>query len=212
MWAATKVPAPIDGEQYEIVFDPEAHEYQLIVVETGAVIAEPPSVTRVLSFGQDLSRIPAWTAHRGTAFHLSTEYYDAGDLDFDSIDPLVKPHVDAYIEWHNLRAPTYVCTEEKVWAELDGMLYCGTVDRVMLRRDYYCVVDLKSGSPRTEHGYQLAAYKHAVQQRFGFTDVSCMGLYCTKDAKWVEKDYNGAHLLEGFRQKLRAYYEANGGE
>ena len=172
-----------------------------------------PSVTQILSFGQDLSRIPVWTAHRGTAFHLATEYYDVGDLDHDSIDPLVKPHLDAYIEWHTRTQPTFTCTEEKVWAEIDGLLYCGTIDRVMLhRRGHHVVIDLKSGAPRAEHGLQLAAYKHAVMQRTGIKDVSCVGLYCTKDSKWVEKSYDGPHLLGGFKAKLRAYYEAIAGQ
>lgn len=172
-----------------------------------------PSVTTVLSFGRNLDHIPAWTAHRGTALHLASEYYDANDLDMESVDDLVRPHLDAYIEWHRRTEPTFIMTEEKVWGELDGMLFCGTIDRVMLhRRGHHLVIDLKSGAPRSEHGLQLAAYRHAYMQRTGAKDVGCMGLYCTKDGKWQEKDYNGAHLLEGFRAKLAAWYAAQGGE
>jgi len=186
----------------QLDFFPEDHRYVL----DGQTV---PSVTQILSFGQDLSRIPAWTAHRGTAFHLATEYWDASDLDMESIDPQVKPHFDAYVQWWSINLPNYTHTEERVWAELDGMLYCGTIDRIMLhRRGHHVVLDLKSGAPRAEHGLQLAAYKHAVMQRMGFKDVSCVGLYCTKDGKWLEKPYDQPHLLEGFRAKLRNYYEA----
>lgn len=212
-------PARIEPQlEPALTFVEEGHRYFLDFANPGAenhgpdcpTCEEKPSATTILSFGLDRSRIPKWTADRGTALHLATEFYDENDLDPESVDPFVKPHLDAYVEWYRKHKPTYLATEEKVWGEVDGMLYCGTVDRVMQHpRGHHVVVDLKSGAPRSEHGLQLAAYKHAVMQRYPhLTDVSCMGLYCLKDGTWQEKNYDGVHLLAGFKAKLEQWYEA----
>lgn len=197
--------------QLDLAFDAEAHEYKLSGVRI-------PSVTQVLSFGQDLSRIPRWTAERGTAFHLATEYDDAGDLDEESVDALVRPHLEAYRKWRAYRRPQYHATEAKVWGELDGLRFAGTIDRVILldvdvmstRADYVRLMDLKSGAPRKEHGAQLAAYKVAYEQRAeNQRVVDRMGVYCDKEGRFSERPYDGREYLETFRVKLHRYYEGN---
>ena len=192
----------------QLTFEPEAHVYQL----DGKRI---PSVTQILSHGQDLSRIPRWTAERGTAFHLATEYDDAGDLDESTVDPLVLPHLTAYRKWKAATKPRFAATEMKVHGELDGLLFAGTIDRVIEAPTQFRVdiADLKSGAPRKEHGAQLAAYRIALLQ---FCDASpegsisvrsIKGVYCTKDGAYSERAYDGPEHLETFRAKLVRYYE-----
>jgi hypothetical protein len=190
----------------QLEFFEEQHEYQLDGIRI-------PSVTTILSWGSDLSRIPAWTSARGTAFHLATEYDDAGDLDESSVDPLVKPHLDAYRKWKaknwHLR---YVGTEQRVWGEIDGLRFAGTIDRVVddSAHGYLGVVllDLKSGAPRKEHGAQLQAYSVAYQQQRADVAVSGLrGIYCAKDGTFTERSYDGREHLEHFRVKLARYYE-----
>lgn len=196
--------------QLDLAFDPEAHAYTLGGVRI-------PSVTQVLSFGQDLSRIPRWTAERGTAFHLATEYLDQEDLDWDSLDPLVRPHVEAYRKWRANHFCRFVATELKVWGELDGLRFAGTIDRVVggIGVDYgdpdatVEIVDLKSGSPRKEHGAQLAAYAIAYAQRTSVRVRGCRGVYCDKEGRFSERPYDGREYLETFRVKLHRYYEGN---
>ena len=191
--------------QLDLAFDADAHAYTLGGVRI-------PSVTQVLSFGQDLSRIPRWTAERGTAFHLATEYLDQDDLDWDSLDPLVRPHVEAYAKWKQHAKPTFMLSEWKVWGEIDGLRFAGTVDRVICPNPHEQeVIDLKSGQPRKEHGAQLAAYSAALQQREGLMIRGCKGVYCLKDGTFSEKPYDGREHLEVFRTKLAAWYAANGG-
>ena len=185
--------------QLALTFDSDSHIYALDGVRI-------PSVTQILSFGQDLSRIPAYTALRGTAFHLATEYDDAGDLDESSVDPLVRPHLDAYRKWKAATNPVFALTEHRVWGELDGLRFAGTIDRVIYP---VVVADLKSGQPRKEHGAQLAAYAVALEQRSEVkVRVSGLkGVYCTKDGTFSERPYDGREYLEMFREKLHRYYE-----
>lgn len=183
--------------QLALTFDEADHAYTLGGVRI-------PSVTQVLSHGQDLSRIPAWTALRGTAFHLATEYDDAGDLDESSVDELVRPHLEAYRKWKAATKPVFTHTEVRVWGELDGLKFAGTVDRVI---GAMTVADLKSGAPRKEHGAQLHAYGIALAQSLGVEPRYFKGVYCTKDAAFVEKPYDGREHLEHFRTKLHKFYE-----
>lgn len=197
--------ATVSAPQLSFFDDVGQHEYRLDGIKI-------PSVTSILSFGQDLSRIPAWTSQRGTALHLATEYDDVGDLDEDSVDPLVLPHLIAYRKWKVSAAPVFVATEIRVWGEIEGMRYCGTIDRVvaaMTSDTGVEILDVKSGAPRKEHGAQVQAYAAAYRQRTGARVRSCAGLYVGKDETWELRQYYEAHL-EMFVQKLRAYYAAQG--
>lgn len=186
----------------QLSFDGELHEYRLGGIKI-------PSVTQILNWNVNTSRIPAWTSLRGTAFHLATEYDDAGDLDESSIDPLVKPHLDAYRKWKAATNPMFALTEHRVWGELDGLRFAGTIDRVIYP---VVVADLKSGQPRKEHGAQLAAYAVALEQRSEVkVRVSGLkGVYCTKDGTFTERPYDGREYLEMFRVKLHRFYEEVG--
>lgn len=192
--------------QLDLAFDAEAHAYTLGGVRI-------PSVTQVLSFGQDLSRIPRWTAERGTAFHLCTELDDIGDLDPESVDPLVQPHLKAYRGWRRIRRPHFIHTELKVWGEIDGLKYAGTIDRVYFTSlalpELLYLADLKSGAPRKEHGAQLAAYRGAFEQRTPRKIEGLLGVYCDKEGRFSERPYDGPEYLEAFRVKLHRYYEGN---
>lgn len=186
-------------------FDEEGqHEYRLDGVKI-------PSVTTILNFGKSLDHIPAWTSQRGTALHLATEYDDAGDLDESTVDPLVMPHLVAYRKWKERCSPNIVATELRVWGEIDGLVYCGTLDRIALLPEGPTLIDIKSGAPRKEHGAQLHAYAVAYRQRHRNYDVSHLaGLYLGKDAAWALRRYDEPAHLDYFKQKLAAYYAATG--
>ena len=184
--------------QLALTLDEAEHAYALDGVRI-------PSVTQILSFGQDLSRIPAWTSLRGTAFHLATEYDDAGDLDESSVDPLVRPHLSAYRKWKAATNPEFTHTEVRVWGQLENLKFAGTLDRVTTTPS---VLDVKSGAPRREHGAQIAAYSAAWLQRTGQETRHNAAIYCGKDGDWKVVEY-GAECLQMFIDKLRAYYKAN---
>lgn len=186
--------------QLALTFDEVEHAYHL----DGARI---PSVTQVLSHGQNLSHIPAWTSLRGTAFHLATELDDIGDLDEESVDPLVRPHLEAYRKWKAATKPVFTHTEFRVYGEARGLMFAGTIDRVIART---LLGDLKSGQPRKEHGAQLAAYKIAYQQRTGDEVRGLKGIYCDKAGAFSERAYDDAEYERIFVEKLCRYYDEAG--
>lgn len=142
-------------------FDESTHTYRL----DGQVV---PSVTQLLKpIGPDFSQIPADVLERkrqlGTAVHLACELDDDGDLDDDSLDPVLAPYVSA---WRKFKADTgaVVLVNEKQLAHED-LRYAGTVDRVVSVGREPWLVDLKtSADPHAAYGVQLAGYEELLRK------------------------------------------------
>ena len=102
-------------------------------------------------------------ALRGQYVHQACHYYDMGELDEDSLDPVLIPYVEG---WKKFRADTNVTIihcEERIDNERLGVT--GKPDRVV---DWpgigHAVIDLKSGSLSDTTAIQLAAYKLLLLQ------------------------------------------------
>ena len=97
-------------------------------------------------------------ATRGRYVHQACHYYDMGELDEDSLDPVLIPYVDG---WKKFTADTQVTilrAEERIVNERLGIT--GTPDRVVEWPGVgYAVIDIKSGSLSDWTAIQLAAYK-----------------------------------------------------
>lgn len=189
-----------------------AHEYHLDHVRI-------PSVTQVLSFGKDLSRIPRYTALFGTLVHKACELDTLGELDEDS---LVAQEIDGHWcdPWPRLRAWrscrawranrgwTVLNVELPVWGEIDGMRFAGMIDVVW---SDYSVADIKTGQPRpAEHGPQVAAYAEALRQRSGMR-VPSRGCIYLGDGRSDHRAYDEPAHLETFKTRLRQWYDGFGG-
>lgn len=147
-----------------VVLDPETHVY------THRDGHRAPSVTQIIGF------VPPWRdqfkhvdpetlaykAALGRAVHLACEYADQGVLDWDALDPAVRPYVDG---WQLFRAEK--CVEV---LEVESCLYhptlgyAGTLDRI-LRADRHrgrglVCADIKTGASSMA-GVQTAAYLDA---------------------------------------------------
>lgn len=143
-------------------FDAATHTYTL----DGRVL---PSVTQVLKEARicDYSMIPQavlqFAAERGTAVHLATQLLDEGDLDVESLDPVLAPYVQA---WEKFKAETGFVSEriEKRIVN-ETYFYAGTYDRVgigIFQGGRRGIVDIKSGILLPGHHVQLAAYAEAM--------------------------------------------------
>lgn len=209
----------------ELLFDDDAHEYQLRepVARGAFAVRKLPSVTQILSFGKDTSRIPRWTGVFGTLVHKACEYDALGDLDESTLvaqeidgrvcDPW--PRLNAFRAWRKRDAPEIVATEQKLWGEIDGLLYAGTADLVVRmqpgdfdRNTLLVLLDIKTGQERPkEHGPQVWAYSVAYEQRTG-TGIDGRGcLYLRDDGAKVEPHDDPAHL-ETFRVALHRWWDA----
>jgi hypothetical protein len=146
-------------------FREEGHVYLL----DGVVI---PHVTGVLAPLESYFGVPAsaleYASERGKLVHLATQMLDEGDLDEDSIDPVIAPFLAAYRQFKADAAPEWEGIEERVLNE--DHHYAGTLDRRGVLRaikgsprvivDLKCVAQL---SPAT--GVQLSAYSAAVPDK-----------------------------------------------
>jgi len=131
-------------------FDPSTHTYTL----DGKVL---PSVTQILqgvgliNFNGIDPGILKKAADFGTAVHQATALDDLGDLDEESLDPALKPYLEA---WRGFRGPMKFDAIEQPLCHPDYG-FAGTPDRVKWNTIY----DIKTGTtvyPST--GIQLAGY------------------------------------------------------
>lgn len=199
--------AAFNAPQLSLQFDEPSHTYTL----DGAQL---PSVTTVLSFGKDLSRIPRYTALFGTLCHKACELDTLGELDEDSLvaqdidghwlDPW--PRLHAWRSCRKRRANegrTVRDVERPVWGEIDGLRFAGMIDVVW---SDFSLSDLKSGQPRpSEHGPQVAAYGEALRQRSGMQVPSRDCIYLG-DGRSDCRRYNEEIHLDTFISALRRWY------
>ena len=145
-------------------FDPIAHEYRL----NGFVV---PSVTQALSIFDDFSGIPKDTLEyardRGTAAHTATALYDQSNLDLSSVDPVVKPYLDAWMKFCDELnfSPDHI--EARVYSK--KYQYAGTLDRVGTIKHPWgledVILDIKTTAViSASTGPQLAAYDQAGKE------------------------------------------------
>lgn len=139
-----------------LAFDAETHRYTFE--------GKPyPSVTRVLKlldlYGPIDPADLAFAAARGSAVHEATALDDRDDLDDDSLDPQIRPYIDA---WRRFKAEANYSPWAIELPVVHGRFeYAGTLDRVASIQGKFAVLDIKSGLIPITAGPQLAAYKEA---------------------------------------------------
>lgn len=107
---------------------------------------------------------------RGRLVHLATQFDDEGDLDEESLSPVIRPYVEAY---RKFKAECRFVPQliESRFGIID-CAYAGTVDRVGLLDGRKAVLDLKSGEICPWIRLQLAGYANslpngAIYERYG---------------------------------------------
>jgi len=170
-----------------IEFHDDTHTYWMGKVRV-------PSVTQILAplvdfTGIRMSVIERASA-RGNAVHYGTELYDQDNLDWDSLDPELRPYIDAWAEFRarTLFVPTLI--EERVFHP--GLMYAGTLDRAGLFDGEPSIIDIKSstalyptvGLQTVAYAEALSAGNPALQKHTGRYAVQLK-----KDGKYVLKHY-----------------------
>jgi hypothetical protein len=148
-----------------IELDVPTHRY---TVRIGDLVRHPPSVTTVLDAVYPWSVDPVVlkaAGDLGTDVHLACELFDRGTLDWTTVDPIVKPYLDAWILFRQTHDFEPTAIEERVYSKRFD--YVGTADRWGIMkmgrhgRSLSVQVDIKSGTTRPTHGMQTAAYEQA---------------------------------------------------
>lgn len=147
------------GERSEgLLFCPEHHRYWF----GGHRV---PSVTTILKPLDNFDGVPTDVLEaaraRGTAVHAATQYDDEGELDMDTVDPLIRPYLEA---WRLFRYQTSfepIANEGRVYHAQHR--YAGTFDVVgRFGAGKLVLIDKKSGeSVPLSAGPQTAAYAEA---------------------------------------------------
>lgn len=135
----------------ELTFEPEKHEYKLDGVSV-------PSVTQILVKSGIVDTI--WYTEngcaRGDAVHKAIHYHDQDDLEWDSLDEIVKPYVEAWIKFRTDVHFEIIKSEESVYDPI--YRYAGTYDKIGFLGPKNIILDIKTGAPHQANALQLAAY------------------------------------------------------
>src|SRR5262245_59804304 len=152
--------------KFEFIEGP--HQYLLDGIEI-------PRVTQVGEAVGAFTGMEFWTEEarqRGSAVHAATHYYDEGDLDYDSVDPTIRPYLDAYIlfEEESGFRPDIV---EQCFVN-EGFRFAGRPDRIkntVRKSELFprkCIIDIKTGAREGWHAVQLAGYALLMNEPYGY--------------------------------------------
>ena len=130
----------------------------------------PPSVTQIIScvppFMGRFDRVDPELLERkrqiGTMVHRATHYYDENTLDWQTVDPVLVPYLEAWKQFRAEKHFTPLLMETCVYHAAYG--YAGTLDRVgtadTRAGESLALIDIKCGDGSMA-GPQLAAYLEA---------------------------------------------------
>lgn len=127
----------VDG----LTFDEASHTYRM----HGEVV---PSVTQILKPLTNFDGIPPEVLRRkaalGTAVHRAVELHEQGDLDEESLHPMVAARFAAYLLWKAESGAAIKATEQKVWHPT--LRYAGTLDLIAEINGAEWLIDIKNSA------------------------------------------------------------------
>jgi hypothetical protein len=132
-----------------LTFDGESHTYTI----AGRRLM---SVTQSLALVDDRWRIDPFYLQRGKFIHRACELYDNGELDESTVDPQIRPYLDAYQKF--LSDTGFKQGSIELRLAHPKLFYAGTLDRIGELNGVDALIDLKSGVKVRVDELQLAAY------------------------------------------------------
>lgn len=159
-----------------LVFNAEKHEYLL----NGERL---PSVTGIIGAVIPGFQASQWHMDRGTATHHGCRLLDEGRLDWTSVDPEIKPRIEAWKAFNS----TLDINTETIAIELpmasSVYRFAGTCDRIYRNGDGITIIDIKS-TIEPQVRLQLGAYSllfvaPKVARQAGAVECRADGTYKT---------------------------------
>jgi RecB family exonuclease len=127
--------------------DPETGETHARVSTIIGTLAKPGIGIwreRLIREGRDPDAVGREAANRGTAIHRLTELADLAEPLI--CPPEYQPFLDAWCAWRDAHVAHVLMVEETVLGRRRGLLYGGTIDRLLTLTDgRTALVDLKTG-------------------------------------------------------------------
>lgn len=181
-----------------LTFDPGSHTYY----HGGRVV---PGVTTVLQALGGVYAGDPYYGELGSAVHQAIQYYDDGELDADSLDPVLAGYLSAWQSVVETYGIEVLRNEQPVFHPV--YRYAGTPDKVCLARPLrepppgwqdgeswprrFILIDLKTGAPSLTHPPQLAAYaaclRYLDEPYDDVDEIWCVHL--GPDGGWDIKNY-----------------------
>ena len=126
-----------------------------------------------------------WYLERGQKAHQACELWDLGDLDEESLDPELRPRLEAYKSFR--RDTGFVPTDIEKYVKHDAYGIAGRLDR----KGFFAadpgrkaIVDLKMTEVKPWTAIQLALYAICEDQDDGFYGHDRYGLALRKDGTY----------------------------
>jgi len=179
--------------------EPHTYTYDGVVVPSVTQVLPSPIVpTTHMQLDMEYAR------QRGQAVHLATELYDLGDLDEDSMDPVIVPYLDAW-EKFLIDSDFHVSDiEARVYSERNR--YAGTLDRSGTINGGKAILDIKAVhklSPTT--GLQTAAYEDAYRKDRRCKPARRFAVQLKPDGAYVMREYTDTSDLSVFLSYLQIH-------
>jgi hypothetical protein len=180
----------------EITFDAENHIYYA----DGYPI---PSVTQALGSAGIINTefFTEEARERGTYVHKAVELYHKGGLNISSLDSVIRPYFEAYLDFLKMTnfRPLYV--EKLVFDPV--YQYGGTLDLVGPLSGNMSIIDIKTGAAQRWTGAQLAAYRAALHKTVNIEPI--VGKYALElrsNGKWSLKPFTSTRDFDVFLAAL----------
>lgn len=167
-----------------LTFDVATHVYS--DPETGVIY---PSVTQVIKeaglLGWTVQDDADWYMDRGSAVHEATALWDRGILDESTLDPQIRPYLDAWIKFRKESGYSPKIIEKPLLHVT--YRYAGTIDRDC--------IEIKTGQYAPWHSLQIAAYAHLIDmQHKHWTSV-----YLHEDGRYMTKTHTPIDIHNAFK-------------
>jgi hypothetical protein len=142
-----------------VEFDPVSHTYR----DGGTALLNVTSVLKTAGIVDDRF-YNTWARDRGSAVHKAIHFYEDGDLDEASVDPVVKPYFHAYLRFRDEMVHWKLAFHEKIVVN-SGLGYAGTIDAGYNDGPRLHIVDYKTGELSRPVGLQLTGYALALWEQ-----------------------------------------------
>ena len=163
-------------------FEETTHTYKI----NGRIV---PSVTGIIQAIVPGWKVAPWYLERGRATHLACHYADAGQLDWNTVDPAIAARVSAWQQFRSDYPTEVIASEKQLGHSLLG--YAGTIDRILKIKHKLIVCDLKNSISPSVY-LQLALYSKLWQHNlFGriseavAVELKANGKYA---CKWLSEE------------------------
>jgi hypothetical protein len=177
-----------------LAFDKEKHEYRYKGVRY-------PSVTQILHAEGfiDTKWFTEYACNRGSYVHQIIHWYLTGELDEDTIDPTLRPYLEAWIRFTKDIGFVSEAVEKPFVS--DVYRFAGTPDHIGRLNGHNAVLDVKTGAVQPWTALQLAGYEILIKT----PSIERFSLQLTEEGKYKLQHHKDRQDRQIFLSALACY-------